>query len=216
MKKFLDPVRYYSYFRARSIRNRLAKIGDGSAFDPLSTILEPELVSIGDRVFIGERAHISAEVTIGDNVMFGPRPIIIGGDHYFGVRGRSIRTLRPLGRENSRPIHIESEAWFGAAVVILAGVTVGMGSVVGAGSVVSKSIPPFVIAVGNPCRPIKRIFSDSNLVEHLCSLGSERETALSILARRRDELETVGLVVDELPIVDQTGSYWETSSEGIS
>lgn len=145
--------------------------------------------------------------------MFGPRPVIIGGDHYFGVRGRSVRTLRPLGRENSRPIHIESEAWFGAAVIILAGVTVGLGAVVGAGSVVTKSIPPFVIAVGNPCRPIKRIFSDSNLVEHLCLLGSDRESALSLAARRRHELETAGYAVDELPIVDQTGSYWETSSQ---
>ncbi len=212
MNKFLNPLRYYAYLRARSIRRRLATVGENFVFDPMSTILEPELISIGNQVFIGERALVSAELTIDDNVMFGPRPMIIGGDHYFGVRGHSVRTLRPLGRENSRPIHVESEAWFGAAVIILAGVTVGMGAAVGAGSVLTKSIPPFVIAVGNPCRPIKRIFSDSSLLAHLRLLGRDEQSAVGLVNRRHQEIETMGLVVDELPVVDQPGIYWATSS----
>ncbi len=210
MNRFLNPLRYYTYFRARAIRRALAAVGEGFGFDPLSPILDPDLISIGNNVFIGERAHISAELTIGDNVMFGPRPIIIGGDHYFGVKGRSVRTLRPLDRENSRPIHIESEAWFGAAVIILAGVTVGMGAAVGAGSLITKSVPPFVVAVGNPCRPIKKIFSDPSLLEHLLALGIDERRSRALVSRRAIEIESAGLTVDDLPTVDQTGSYWET------
>lgn len=47
--------------------------------------------------------------------------------------------------------------WIGANVVVLPGVTIGDGTVIGAGSVVTKDIPANVVAVGNPCRVIKRI-----------------------------------------------------------
>lgn len=45
--------------------------------------------------------------------------------------------------------------WIGARVIILPGVKIGRGSVIGAGSVVSKSIPEYSVAVGNPCKVVK-------------------------------------------------------------
>lgn len=208
LSSLVNPISYYLFVRKRSILGRLKRVGRNFVFDPLSTILNPEQIEIGDDVFIGERAHISAEVTIGSNVMFGPRPMIIGGDHYFGVLGRSVRFLHPLDRENAEPIKIEDEAWFGAGVIVLGNVTVGMGSVIGAGSVVSKSIPPYTVAVGNPCRPLKRIFSDEALVSHISELTKDDSFALKVLARRRHELGAMNL--SDLPIVDKTDLYWET------
>ncbi|MGB5105228.1 MAG: acyltransferase [Candidatus Zixiibacteriota bacterium] len=142
LSSLVNPMSYYTYFRKRTLLSRFRGVGANFLFDPLSTILTPEQIEIGDNVFIGERAHISAEVSIGNNVMFGPRPMLIGGDHYFAVRGKSVRFMHPQGRENIEPIVIEDEAWFGAGVIILGNVTAGMGCVVGAGSLVSKSIPP--------------------------------------------------------------------------
>lgn len=49
------------------------------------------------------------------------------------------------------------DVWLGANVVITPGVTVGDGSVIGAGSMVTKDVPPNVIAVGNPCRVLRKI-----------------------------------------------------------
>ena len=49
--------------------------------------------------------------------------------------------------------------WIGDSVIVLSGVKIGNGAVIGAGSVVTKSIPPFSIAVGNPARVIKQRFS---------------------------------------------------------
>lgn len=55
------------------------------------------------------------------------------------------------------PINIEDEVFIGARSIILKGVTIGKGSVIGAGSVVTKSIPPMVIAAGNPAKIITEI-----------------------------------------------------------
>lgn len=57
----------------------------------------------------------------------------------------------------AKPIRIEDEVWIGGGAVILPGVTMGKGSVVGAGAVVTKDIPPYSVAVGNPVRIIKTL-----------------------------------------------------------
>lgn len=70
----------------------------------------------------------------------------------------------PLDKEKRRnqieidlPIKIGNDVWIGGNVVILAGVTIGNNVVIGAGSVVTKDIPDNVVAVGNPCRIIKKM-----------------------------------------------------------
>lgn len=52
---------------------------------------------------------------------------------------------------------MQGNCWLGGGVIVLPGVTIGDGSVIGAGSVVTKDIPPDSVAVGNPCRVIRRI-----------------------------------------------------------
>ena len=54
------------------------------------------------------------------------------------------------------PITIEDNAWIGGGAILLPGVTIGKGSVVGAGSVVTRDVPQYCVAVGNPCRVIRR------------------------------------------------------------
>ena len=65
--------------------------------------------------------------------------------------------------EHSR---IGSDVWIGANVVLKAGVTIGDGCIIGAGSIVTKDIPPFSVAVGNPCRVIRYRFA-ANVVERI-------------------------------------------------
>lgn len=207
-KSLFRPYNYIYYFKRRSVLKRFKSVGTNFKFDPWSSIMTPHLIEVGDNVFIGEMAHISAEVRIGNNIMFGPRPMLLGGDHYFGVKGKSVASLHPQGRENSAPIIIEDESWMGAGVILLKGVVIGMGAVVGAGSVANRSIPPYCMAAGQPCRPRKLILEDSDLVEHIDALGYGREFADKIVARRTRELREWKL--DLQSIVDQTGTYWET------
>ena len=60
-------------------------------------------------------------------------------------------------RVSSKPIVIEDDCWLGGGVIVLAGVTIGKGSVIGAGSIVTKDIPPYSVAVGNPCKVMRTI-----------------------------------------------------------
>ncbi len=181
-------------------------MGKNFIFDPAS-FLSPEYMRIGDNVYIGEMAHITAVIEIGNNVMFGPRAVIIGGNHLFAVKGKSVRFLHPKNRETYEPLRVEDEVWCGACVILLGGVVLGMGCVIGAGSVVTKPIPPYVVAAGNYCRPIRKIFDDETLFAHLIALGKTPLFAEEIVARRQTELKAWN--VDTLATIDRTSTYWE-------
>lgn len=72
-------------------------------------------------------------------------------------------------------------------------------------SVVTKSIPPFTVAVGNPCKPIKRIFDDSDLKGHLIPPGKSDQEAKTIIQRRKAELSKWKLI--NLTTVNKTNMY---------
>lgn len=196
LRKLFTPSAYEEYFRARTLRRTLGHIGANVQFDPRSTVTMPEHVRIGDNVFIGELAHIAGHITIGDNVMFGARPILIGGSHEFAVQGKSVRTLQP---RRITSVTIEREVWCGACVIVVGPVTIGMGSVIGAGGVVVKDIPPYVVAVGNPCVPVARIFDDATLRTHLTALGLDAAAQDEILRRRADFAHLRSIDRTEIP-----------------
>lgn len=65
------------------------------------------------------------------------------------------------------PIKIGNAVWIGLNVTILPGVTIGDGAIIGAGSVVTKSVDPFVIAVGNPAHTIRKRFKEATIKQLL-------------------------------------------------
>ncbi|GAB76702.1 maltose O-acetyltransferase [Austwickia chelonae] len=117
-------------------------------------------IRIGHRSGIGIDAEILGPVTIGDDVMMGPRCVIISTDHRFDD------VAVPMNRQgwtpSSGPVVIEDDVWIGANVTITAGVTVGRGSVLAAGAVVTKDVPPFSIMGGVPARRLKSRLPDEN------------------------------------------------------
>ena len=62
-----------------------------------------------------------------------------------------------LGSMGTKPIKIGNNVWIGGNVIVLPGVNIGDNVVIGAGSVVTKDIPANCVAVGNPCRVIRKI-----------------------------------------------------------
>lgn len=92
-----------------------------------------------------------APVTFGDNVFIAPNCGFYTAGHPIDADERN------KGLEYARPITVGDNVWIGAGVTVLPGVTIGDNCVIGAGSVVVKEIPPYSLAVGNPCKIIKTI-----------------------------------------------------------
>ena len=147
-------------------------------------ILKEMFGSIGTKVSVGHsficdygcNIHIGNNVTIntgctfidcnkiviGNNVLIAPNVKIYTVTHPVEL----IERLTPVETENdidlirhtyALPVTIEDGCWIGGGVIILPGITIGKGSVIGAGSVVTKNIPANSLAVGNPCRVIRKI-----------------------------------------------------------
>lgn len=92
-----------------------------------------------------------AKVKFGDNVFIAP-------DCGFHTAGHPIDAKRRnQGLEYAYPIIVGDNVWIGAGVQVLPGVTIGSNVVIGAGSIVTKDIPDYVIAAGNPCRVLRKI-----------------------------------------------------------
>jgi acetyltransferase-like isoleucine patch superfamily enzyme len=59
----------------------------------------------------------------------------------------------------SAAVEIQDDAWIGFGTTILKGIKIGQGSIIGAGSIVTKDIPEFVLAAGNPCKVLKKLMA---------------------------------------------------------
>jgi maltose O-acetyltransferase len=91
------------------------------------------------------------KVKIGDNVLLAPNVQIYTATHPIDP------IERLTGKEYGKPIVIGNNVWIGGGSIICPGVKIGDNVTIGSGSVVTKDIPDNVIAVGNPCRVIKKI-----------------------------------------------------------
>ncbi|WP_321345479.1 acyltransferase [uncultured Draconibacterium sp.] len=109
-------------------------------------------IILGDRVRVGIGSVLIGPVTMGNGSGLGQHVFVAGFNHGYSDGGKN-SSAQPL---DIKPTTIEEEAHIGANSVIVAGVTIGKRSQVGAGSVVTKDIPPFSVAVGNPARVIKQ------------------------------------------------------------
>jgi acetyltransferase-like isoleucine patch superfamily enzyme len=127
---------------------------------------ENKVLHIGKNVQINDYVHISAmvNVTIGDNVLIASKVFISDLNHgSYGTNGiHDSPNIPPNQRKlYAKSVIIEENVWLGEFVSVLSGVTIGKGTIVGANSVVSKSLPPYVIAVGTPAKSIKKYNFDN-------------------------------------------------------
>lgn len=119
-------------------------------------------ISIGNNCFINKFCTIlsAGELIIGNNVLIASHVFITNENH----------GMNPERNYNSQPLCVKAVricdfAWIGENALIMPGVTIGEHSIIGAGSVVTKSIPPYCIAVGNPAVVIKRYNKNSQTWE---------------------------------------------------
>lgn len=110
-------------------------------------------IQVGENFFANYQLTVldCAAVTIGDNVQIAPNVSIYTAGHPLHPDSRN------SGYEYALPITIGDNVWIGGNVVICPGVTIGDCAVIGAGSVVTRDVPPWTVAAGNPCRVLRQI-----------------------------------------------------------
>lgn len=114
------------------------------------------LLEAGNNIDIGWQTTIAVgtRVVLGDNVRLAGRNFLAGyPGHPMDPAARAAGL--PCTEDQIGDIVLEDDVWLGTGATVLAGVTIGRGTVVGAGSVVTRSLPPMVLAAGNPCRIIR-------------------------------------------------------------
>lgn len=140
--------------RAALMKEMFAEIGEG-------TYIEPPFYANwgGKNVHLGKGVYFNfactmvddGDIYIGDKCMFGPNVTVATAGHPI------LPFLREDGVQYNLPVRIGRNVWIGAGVIILPGITVGDNCVIGAGSVVTKDIPANSVAVGNPCKVVRKI-----------------------------------------------------------
>ncbi len=125
----------------------------------LVEILSPFMVDYGYHVWIGAGSFVNHNVYFMDCA-----EIHLGKKCFVGPNCGFYTALHPLdavkrgeGLEMAKPITLGDNVWIGADVSVLPGVKIGEGSVIGAKSLVKDDIPAGVLAVGNPCKVVKKI-----------------------------------------------------------
>lgn len=152
------------YFRSSMIQlcqHKFKYFSNSSDFRPGAYAISCSKISIGNRVVIRPGTMLFADtridgagITIEDDVLIGSGVHIYTCNHAFGNRDLPIIDQ---GHSASEEVIIKRGCWIGANAIILPGVTIGENAVVGAGSVVTKSIPSYVVAAGNPAKIIKSL-----------------------------------------------------------
>ena len=117
------------------------------------------VLKIGEGSEIGMFSRIAAKnsVIVGSNVITGPNIFIADYNHEYTHAGTPIKKQ---GITEGGSVEIGKDSWIGTNVVIVGKVKIGKGTVIGANSVVTKDIPDYCVAVGNPCRVIKKYNSE--------------------------------------------------------
>lgn len=117
-------------------------------------------LKIGDNVQINDNVHIAAyqSVEIGNYVLIASRVFISDINHGNYKVGEKFDLSIPPEKQllSSTPVQIGDYVWIGESACVLPGVKIGEHSIIGALSNVTKSIPPYSIAVGNPAKVIKK------------------------------------------------------------
>jgi carbonic anhydrase/acetyltransferase-like protein (isoleucine patch superfamily) len=131
-----------------------SRVGIGTVLAARSDQTGPASIRIGRRTYVGEYNNLRAdgsEIAIGDHCLISQFVSLISSGHEFLDRSRLIEEQ---GIPEKKGIRIGDDVWIGAMVTVLPGISIGTGAVVGSGAVVTRDIPPYAIAIGNPARVV--------------------------------------------------------------
>jgi acetyltransferase-like isoleucine patch superfamily enzyme len=144
-QKMMQWTGILGIYRRRAMLRRTIACGNQVTVGPGTLVMKAEL---GDCVYVGSYCNIGF-AKVGANTLIADHVQVVTG--YHGTARLDI----PVKDQSltHRYIKIGTDTWIGSGAIVLA--DVGSHCVIGAGSVVTKPVPDYAIAVGNPARVIK-------------------------------------------------------------
>ncbi len=176
MRQFNADLSLSEDERGALLRDLFGAMGEGSV------VSAGAQVDYGYRIFMGKGCYFNfnatfldgARVTFGDDVWVGPCCTFATPLHPLLGRERALRHdadgTSHLAERNL-PITVGSDVWLAANVTVNPGVTIGDGAVIGSGSVVTKDVPAYSLAFGNPCRVVRAITEEDSVADLLAEAG---------------------------------------------
>ena len=145
---FINPAFPFRSPKPLLLRLFGARVGKGVVIHPGVNIKFPWKLSIGDHVWIGQRAWLDNidQLTIGNNVVISQGAMIILGSHDY--KKADYPTIH-------KPVVLEEGSWVGAVAIVTLGVRFGSHAVLSAGSVATKDLEPYTVYQGNPAQPVR-------------------------------------------------------------
>ena len=163
--------------KIRKMRFKISRFGKGSYIGRHCNISGGKTITIGEKVTIrpfvdlwsngkgivigdeteigkGLRISIKNSIDIGKEVLISPNVYITDCDHRYDIIEVSV--LKQGVLESNNTIVIGDGSFIGINTVIIGNISIGKHCVIGANSVVTKSVPEYCVAVGNPAKVIKR------------------------------------------------------------
>ena len=160
-EQLLDRLYDYNHTRPSEGKKREEMLQEMLGACGKGVYLEPPFHANwgGKHVFLEDYVYANFNLTlvddgniyVGERTLFGPNVCVATPNHPLDAQ------LREKSLQYNKDVHIGKNVWIGANSVIVPGVTIGDNTVIGAGSVVTKDIPANVLALGVPCRVLRKI-----------------------------------------------------------
>ena len=170
-KSFKAQKNFFCHFPQKILGNKYISLGKNcffgkncivSAWDKHNELRFTPSIQIGNDCEFGEYNHISAinKIIIGNSLLTGRWVTITANSH--GNTNIDNLKLKPIDRPIISKGHIKigNNVWIGDKATILPNVTIGDGAVIAANAVVTKDVPAYSVAAGNPAKIVKQAVSN--------------------------------------------------------
>lgn len=178
----------YAQYVRNLDRTKFGFIADDVALTPPLILSHPENIYLyGDNGLKNATIYADSAKFIMKKHSGAAEGLRVSTANHAMVLGRFYRTIKQSEKPKVHidDIVIESDVWIGRNVTILSGVHIGRGCTIGAGAIVTKSLPPYCVAVGAPAKPIKFKWTVDEILFHESQLYDENERF------SREELEEI-------------------------
>lgn len=189
----------FTHYYIKPNVSKLGYFGKGASLGIPADLKKPENIFLYDFARIGRRSTImttkESKFIMKSGCLTAEGLVVVTSNH-------RQRVGKYLNSNNEDAVYgdviVDEDVWIGVNVTLLAGVHIGRGAIIGACSVVTKDIPPYTIAVGNPARVIKLKWAIGDIIKHEEILYSvEQRFTFQQLEEIRNSAELRGLPISE-------------------